>query len=419
MKSVKVLPVMPFTEGEFQKKKVAAYCRISTEFEEQHRSLAAQMGYYKEKIQSNPDWLPAGVFFDCESGLRIEKRSGLKKMMELVRLGQIDYILTKSISRVSRDALDTLLIIRELKERGVDMYFEKENIHSIDSAKEIDIALGAALAQEESHNLSENISWGYKRKCETGAKSLLLKPVYGFCCKNDELVIVPEEADVVKEIFKLYLNGKTVRQIKTHLENSHILSPSQKTVWADSTIRKILKCEKYKGDVMLHKTYTDSYLTGKRAVNYGQRARYYVASNHIAIISPEIFQQVQDEIFRRAQVVIDEQGEQINTGNRYSGKYLLGNLLKCGNCGASYYHRTERGKIVWRCGTRMEKGRNACQHSVTLCNERIQVILAEAVCDGVYKETVIKEKVQRIDVYESQIIICFLAKGKYRICELN
>lgn len=130
MKSVKVLPVMPFTEGEFQKKKVAAYCRISTEFEEQHRSLAAQMGYYKEKIQSNPDWLPAGVFFDCESGLRIEKRSGLKKMMELVRLGQIDYILTKSISRVSRDALDTLLIIRELKERGVDMYFEKEYIRS-------------------------------------------------------------------------------------------------------------------------------------------------------------------------------------------------------------------------------------------------------------------------------------------------
>lgn len=161
MKSVKVLPVMPFTEGELQKKKVGAYCRISTEFEEQHRSLAAQLGYYKEKIQSNLDWLLAGVFFDCESGLRIEKRNGLKKMMELVRLGQIDYILTKSISRVSRDALDTLLIISELKERGVDMYFEKENIHSSDSAKENDIAVGAALAQEESHNLSENIIWGY------------------------------------------------------------------------------------------------------------------------------------------------------------------------------------------------------------------------------------------------------------------
>ena len=233
--------------------------------------------------RSNPDWVLVGVFFDCESGLRIEKRSGLKKMMELVRLGQIDYILTKSISRVSRNALDTLLIIRKLKERGVDIYFEKENIHSINSAKEIDIVVGAALAQEESYNLSENIGWGYKRRCETGAKSLLLKPIYGFCCKNDELVIMPEEADVVKEIFNLYLSGKTVRQIKMHLENSHILSPSQKTVWADSTIRKILKCEKYKGDVMLHKTYTDSYLTGKRAVNYGQRARYYVAGNHIAV----------------------------------------------------------------------------------------------------------------------------------------
>lgn len=114
MKSVKVLPVMLFTQEEFQKKRVAAYCRISTEFKEQQRSLAAQMEYYREKIQSNPEWVLAGVFFDCESGLRIEKRSGLKKMMELVRLGQIDYILTKSISRVSRAALDTLLIIREL-----------------------------------------------------------------------------------------------------------------------------------------------------------------------------------------------------------------------------------------------------------------------------------------------------------------
>ena len=146
-----------------------------------------------------------------------------------------------------------LLIIRELKEKGVDMYFEKENIHSIDSAKEIDIAHGAALAQEESRNLSENVSWGYNRRCEAGAKSMLIKPVYGFQCENGELLILPEEAEVVKEIFELYLAGKTVRQIKIYLENNHILSPSGKMVWADSTIRQMLKCEKYKGDVMLQK----------------------------------------------------------------------------------------------------------------------------------------------------------------------
>jgi len=201
MKEVIKLPADDWKGGVDQKKRVAAYCRISTEFEEQHKSLEAQMNYYENLILNNPDWEFVGFFFDCESGLRKSKRSGLNNLMTIVRAGQVDCILTKSISRVSRNVLDTLLIVRELKERGVDMYFGKENIHSIDNAKEIDNALGAVLAQEESRNLSENVRWGYSRKCETGSNTLLIKPVYGFKCENNELIIVPQEADVLRKNF--------------------------------------------------------------------------------------------------------------------------------------------------------------------------------------------------------------------------
>lgn len=167
------------------------------------------------------------------------------------------------------------------------------------------------------------------------------------------------------------------------------------------------------------KTYTDNYLTGKRIINCGQRPRYFVVDNHIGIISAEVFQQVQDEMFRRARIAKDENGEQINTGNRYSSRYLLGNLLKCGNCGASYYRRTERGKIVWRCGTRMEKGRDTCQRSVTLKDEQIKEMLAKAVCEGVYDESTVKEKVKRIDIYETQAIICLAENDDYQSFELK
>jgi site-specific DNA recombinase len=310
------------------------------------------------------------------------------------------------------------LIVRELKERGVDMYFEKENIHSIDNAKEIDIALGAALAQEESRNLSGNALWGFNRKCETGVSSMLIKPVYGFKCENDELIVVSHEAAVIRGIFHLYLEGKTVRQIRNYLEEKKVLAPSGRTTWADTTIRQMLKCEKYKGDVMLQKTYTEDYLTGKRKVNYGQRQRYYVIANHEGIISPEVFHQVQDEMFRRARVVLNEEGEQISTGNRYSSKYLLGNLLKCGNCGASYYRRTERGKIVWRCGTRMEIGKEVCRHSPTLQDNKMKQILGKAICGNFYNESIIKDKVKRIDIYEKRIIICVADTEQYLICHL-
>lgn len=169
---------------------------------------------------------------------------------------------------------------------------------------------------------------------------------------------------------------------------------------------------------MLQKTFTEDYLHGIRKKNTGQRAKYYVKGSHPAIISPEIFDKVQEEMFRRARLIVDENGEQVNSGNRYSSKYLMSNLLVCGNCGTGFRRRTERGKIVWRCGTRMEKGNDCCGHSPTLKDDQIKKILGEKICGGVYGEDVVRKEVKRIDVYETQIIICFNEGEKYCVCSL-
>lgn len=180
----------------------------------------------------------------------------------------------------------------------------------------------------------------------------------------------------------------------------------------------MLKNEKYKGDSLFQKTFTEDYLNGIRKKNEGQRPKYYVKDSHPAIISPEIFDRVQEEMFLRVRLVLDEKGEKSNIGNRYSSKYLFSNLLVCGNCGAGFRRRTERGKIVWRCGTRMEKGKMVCGCSPTLQDEKMKRILAVAVCGGVYDENIVKNKVKRVDVYEKQIIICFAEENEYKVCSL-
>ena len=219
-------------------------------------------------------------------------------------------------------------------------------------------------------------------------------------------------------IFDFYLTGYTFAQIKAELEKRNIKTATGKSQWDTTTIQKMLKNEKYKGDSLFQKTFTEDYFNGIRKKNEGQRPKYYVKDSHPAIISPEIFDRVQEEMFLRARLVLDEKGEKLNTGNRYSSKYLFSNLLVCGNCGAGFRRRTERGKIVWRCGTRMEKGKMVCGCSPTLQDEKMKRILAVAVCGGVYDENIVKNKVKRVDVYEKQIIICFAEENEYKVCSL-
>lgn len=230
----------------------------------------------------------------------------------------------------------------------------------------------------------------------------------GYDCVDGEIVIVPEQAEVIRKIFDLYLHGLSLGQVKIYLESQGIKTVTGKDVWNTKTIQKMLKNEKYKGDTMLQKTFTEDFIIGKKSKNIGQRSRYYVKDSHPAIVSAEIFDKVQEEMNKRARFVSKEDGTIETSGSKYNGKYLLGNLFVCGDCGASYRRRTERGKVVWRCATRIEKGKEACINSPTLDEEWIKKVLGETVCEnGAYDESVIRDKVDIIQIFNSYSIICY------------
>jgi len=405
MKNIRIIPAIP---KENKKLKVAAYCRVSTSGPEQLRSLEIQIKTYTKMMRNNPNWLFAGVFHDIESGLRLSGRIGLDKMLKKAAKGKIDYIITKSISRVSRDTLEVLKILRFLRERGINMHFENEKLDSIEVDKEFEITLRGMLAQDESRNTSENIQWGFQRKFEKGDIFTKYKNFMGYTCVDGEIVIVPEQAEVVRKIFDLYLQGLTFGQIKSYLESQGVKTVTGKEHWDTTTIQKMLKNEKYKGDTMLQKTFTEDFMTGKKSKNIGQRSRYYVKDSHPAIISAEVFDKVQEEMAKRARLISEGDGTIETSGSKYNGKYLLGNLLVCGDCGASYRRRMERSKVVWRCATRIEKGKEACPQSPTLDEEWVRNVLSKMVCgNGVYDESIIKDQVDRLQIFETFIMLCY------------
>lgn len=395
MKNVRIIPARP---KENKKLRVAAYCRVSTSEPEQLRSLEIQIKTYKKMIRSQPDWTFVGVFFDIESGLRRSGRTGLDKMLGKAAKGKIDYIITKSISRVSRDTLEVLKIIRFLRERGINMHFENENLDSINEDQEFEITLRGMLAQDESRNTSENIQWGFQRKFEKGDIFTKYKNFMGYTCVDGEIVIVPEQAEVVRKIFDLYLQGLSLGQIKAYLESQGIKTVTGKENWDAKTIQRMLTNEKYRGDTMLQKIFTEDFMTGKKSKNIGQRNKYYVKDSHPAIISAEMFDKVQEEMAKRSRFVSKEDGSVEISGSKYNSKYILGNVLVCGDCGASYRRRTERGKVVWRCATRIEKGKEACPNSPTLDERWVQDVLGEVICqNGVYDEGIIRNEVNKIE----------------------
>lgn len=403
MKNVRIIPAKP---RENKKLNVAAYCRVSTSGPEQMHSLEIQLSAYKKMIKSHPNWIFAGVYYDIESGLRRSGRKSLDKLLKKAAKGKIDYIITKSISRVSRDTLEVLKITRFLRERGINMHFENEKLNSIEADKEFEITLRGMLAQDESRNMSENIQWGIQRKFEKGEIYTKYKNFMGYTCVDGEIVIVPEQAEVVRKIFDLYLQGLSLGQIKAYLEAQEIKTVTGKDIWDTKTIQRMLTNEKYKGDTMLQKTFTKDFMTGKKSKNNGQRNKYYVKDSHPAIVSAEVFDKVQDEIVKRSRLVSREDGTIETNGSKYNGKYLLGNLLVCGDCGASYRRRTERGKVLWRCATRIEKGKNACSHSPTLDEGWVHDTLSMAICqNGAYDEGIIRNGVDKVQIFDTYILI--------------
>lgn len=350
------------TAEEKPKLRVAAYCRVSTDSDEQASSYEVQVEHYTQFIQKNPEWELAGIFADDGiSGCNTKKRSEFIRMIEECMAGRIDMIITKSISRFARNTLDCLKYIRELKEKNIPVFFEKENINTMDSKGEVLLTIMASLAQQESQSISQNIKLGLQYRYQNGEVQVNHNRFLGYT-KDEEghLIIEPTEAEVVKRIYREYLEGSSLLQIGRGLEADGILTAAGKEKWRPETLRKILQNEKYIGDALLQKTYTVDFLNKKRVQNNGIVPQYYVENSHPPIIPRDLYMQVQEEMVRRANLHSGAQRKK----RVYSSKYALSSIVYCPKCGDIYRRIAwnNRGKhsIVWRCCTRVEHGPKKC-----------------------------------------------------------
>lgn len=375
---------------QFKALRVAAYCRVSTQLEQQESSYEAQISYYTEKIQQNLNWKLAGIYADDgKSATNIKKRDDFKAMIEDCMAGKIDLVLTKSISRFARNTVDCLQAIRKLKEKNIGIIFEKEGINTLEGSGEILITILSSQAQEESRNLSENTRWGIARKYENGVVIVNHKKFLGYTKDEDgELVIVPEQAKLVRRIYRLYMEGLSTKQIADTFMAEGIKTVTGNDRWHDTVIAKILQNEKYMGDVLQQKTYTTDFLTKKRVKNNGIVPQYYIEDNHEAIIPKELFYQVQEERARRASLHKPSVTRRAKKEkSKYSSKYVLSDILVCGECSHPYRRQTwsRNGNLtpVWRCESRLLKGTKTCKGSATLKEKSLQEAIMTAVNDVV------------------------------------
>ena len=350
------------------KLRVAAYCRVSTDDDEQLNSYAAQVSHYTEFIQKNDEWEFAGIYADESiSGLNTKKRLDFHRLIDDCMAGKIDYIITKSVSRFARNTLDCLNYIRRLKDKNIPVFFEKENIISTDSKGELMLTIMASLAQEESRSTSQNVKMGFQYRFQKGEMQINHNRFLGYT-KNDmkQLVIDPKGAIVVKRIYREYLEGASLIDICKGLEVDGILTGAKLPKWRPETVKKMLLNEKYIGDALLQKTYTIDFLEKKRVVNNEIVPQYYVENSHEAIIPRDLHMQVQEEMVRRRNMQKGNKG-----GKRiYSSRYALSSIVYCGECGEIYrrVHWNNRGKrsIVWRCVNRLEEKGSECPSQTIL-----------------------------------------------------
>lgn len=362
--------------------KVAAYCRVSTDSDEQATSYDAQVEHYTSYIKKNPEWEFAGIYADDGiTGTNTKKRDDFNRMIDDCMAGKIDMVVTKSISRFARNTLDCLKYIRQLKDKGVPVYFEKESINTMDAKGEVLLTIMASLAQQESQSMSQNVRMGIQYRFQKGKVQVNHSKFLGYTKDDDgNLIIVPEEAAVVKRIFREYLQGLSLQEICIGLEGDGILTGAHLPKWRPETVHKMLQNEKYMGDALLQKTYTVDFLTKKKVKNDGIAPQYYVENSHEGIISRDLFIRTQEEIKRRAN---------LNSGSDrkrriYSSKYALSSIVVCEHCG-DIFRRIKwnnRGcqSTVWRCVSRVLKKSSGIDCSArTVKEELLHQVVVDAV----------------------------------------
>ena len=348
--------------------RVAVYARVSTDFESQHHSLLAQKDYYEKMIAKRPEWTLAGIYADDGiSGTSSRHRRAFQQMLSDCESGQVDMIITKSLSRFARNTLDSLVAIRRLKLLGIGVYFEKEKLWTLEKQGEFLLTLMSSLAQEESRSISENCAWGQRKRFADGRYSMAYTRFLGYeAGPNGRPIVNPEEAVVVKQFYALYLRGLSAHTIAKRFTECGLATPSKSEHgWSPFTVRSILANEKYKGDALLQKHFVVDFLTKKRKRNEGELPMYYVTGGHEAIIAPDVFDYVQFEIARRL---------------RYSGGMEMAGRIYCSQCGGHYgvryWHIINK---VWQCHRHVKKG-HPCSNNSYVYDEMLRSLLNTVLC---------------------------------------
>ena len=382
-------------------KRVAAYARVSVERGRTLHSYSAQVSYYNELIQKNPEWEFAGVYSDLGiSGTGIEKRNDFKRLLQDCEEGKIDIILTKSISRFARNTVDLLNVVRHLKELGIEVRFEKEGISSLTGDGELMLSILASFAQEEVISTSNNIKWAIKKKFESGKPQCRYK-IYGYRWDGDNLVIEPEEAKIVKLIFQMYLNKVSAERMEIELKEMGVIATNG-GYFNIGTIRDMLLNITYTGNLLLQKSYTPNPLVRRKVKNNGELPKYYVENNHEAIIPMEMFIQVQEERKRRK-----AEGQRANFGKNIT---CFSCRVKCPICGRNYM-RNSRSKNsdgikahIWTCGSRLTGGAKACPgkniHEIALKRVSAKVLGLDEFDSNAFDEQIEKVIVVGDDLLE-------------------
>lgn len=375
---------MSVDKEKYRQKRVAAYCRVSTDSEEQLVSYANQKKVYTEMIGSRKNWCFAGLFADeGKSGTRADKRPEFNKMINACLAGKIDYIITKSVSRFARNTVDCLDYVRMLKSKGIGIYFEEQQIDTLKTDSELYLVIYAGFAQSESESISKNIIWTVRNKFEEGIPVFMYKRFLGYRKGADgEPEIVPSEAAIVEQIFNLYLAGETVDNISKMMKAEHYQIPGKNISFSKGMIMSMLANERYCGDAILQKSVTVDCIEKKRKKNTGEAPMYYVQNSHPAIIDRITFNKVQEELARRRAKSPASSKTTITSTGKYS-RYALTDVLICGECGTRYrrvtWSRNGVKRIVWRCISRLDYGKKYCKDSPTIFEDKLKEAIVRAV----------------------------------------
>ena len=411
-RTVTIIPAKPQMDQRtvMRQLRVAAYCRVSTEEEEQQSSYEAQCTYYTDKIMTNPEWTMAGIFADEGiSGTSTKNRDDFNRMIRRCRQRKIDLILTKSISRFARNTVDSLKYIRALKGMGIGIIFEKENINTLETDTELIITFMSAFAQSESESISANVRWGRRQAMKEGKASVNFKKLYGFYLDDEgNPQVNSDQAEAVRSIFDQYLQGASLRMIKLSLEEKKVLNPTGGAKWDISKIRSILGNEKYCGDVLMQKTFTQDCINKKAVKNTGHLPMYLIQNNHPAIVSREIYRAVQAEKTRRSASASPSKKTSSTGRSCYASKFALSERLVCGECGTLYrrctWKRNGKTRIVWRCVSRLDYGAKYCHQSPTMDEEPLQRAIMAAINSVVDPKETISRQITEAAVEETGIL---------------